>query len=72
MGRRAGVRVMAVVGEELGTIMGKDYKRNENGDIIVDPTTGIPSVRTTTPRWATPTGNSPAACTPTSGSKTGT
>ncbi|MCB6683014.1 TonB-dependent receptor [Alistipes finegoldii] len=40
----AGVRVMAVVGEELGTIMGKDYKRNENGDIIVDPTTGIPSV----------------------------
>lgn len=39
-----GVRVMAVVGEELGTIMGKDYKRNENGQIIVDPTTGIPSV----------------------------
>lgn len=40
----AGVRVMAVVGEQLGTIMGKDYKRNEAGEIIVDPTTGLPSV----------------------------
>ena len=40
----AGVRVMAVVGEQLGTIMGKDYKRNEYGQIIIDPNTGLPSV----------------------------
>ena len=40
----AGVRVMAIVGQQLGTIIGKDYLRNENGEIIVDPSTGLPSV----------------------------
>lgn len=40
----AGVRVMAVVGQQLGTIIGKDYQRNERGQIIVDGTTGLPTV----------------------------
>jgi len=40
----AGVRVMAVVGQQLGTIIGKDYQRNEQGKIIVDPSTGLPAV----------------------------
>ena len=40
----AGVRVMAIVGQQLGTIIGKDYKRNELGQIIVDGTTGLPTV----------------------------
>lgn len=40
----AGVRVMAVVGQQLGTIIGKDYQRNEQGRIIVDPSTGLPTV----------------------------
>ena len=36
------VQVAAKVGENYGSIIGPDFKRNENGDILIDPATGLP------------------------------
>jgi len=36
------VQVAAKVGENFGSIVGPDFERNENGDILIDPTTGLP------------------------------
>lgn len=36
------VQVAAKVGENYGSIIGPDFKRNENGDILIDPSTGLP------------------------------
>lgn len=36
------VQVAAKVGENFGSIVGPDFKRNENGDILIDPNTGMP------------------------------
>ena len=36
------VQVAAKVGENFGSIVGPDFKRNENGDILIDPQTGLP------------------------------
>ncbi len=38
----AGVSVGAEVGKNFGSILGTDYKRNENGDILIDKNTGLP------------------------------
>lgn len=37
------VQVAAKVGENFGSIVGPDFKRNENGDVIIDPQTGLPA-----------------------------
>ena len=36
------VQVAAKVGENFGSIVGPDFKRNENGDILIYPQTGLP------------------------------
>ncbi len=36
------VLVAAKVGENFGSIVGPDFKYNENGDILIDPKTGLP------------------------------
>lgn len=36
------VQVAAKVGENFGSIVGPDFKRNENGEILIDPATGLP------------------------------
>ena len=36
------VQVAAKVGENFGSIVGPDFLRNENGDILIDPSTGLP------------------------------
>ena len=36
------VQVAAKVGENFGSIVGPDFQRNENGDILNDPSTGLP------------------------------
>lgn len=36
------VQVAAKVGENFGSIIGPDFKRNENGDILINPQTGLP------------------------------
>ena len=36
------VQVAAKVGENFGSIVGPDFKRNENDDILIDPQTGLP------------------------------
>lgn len=36
------VQIAAKVGENLGSIVGPDFVRNENGDILIDPQTGLP------------------------------
>ena len=36
------VQVAAKVGENFGSIIGPDFKRNGNGDILIDPQTGLP------------------------------
>ncbi|MFT4223350.1 SusC/RagA family TonB-linked outer membrane protein [Dysgonomonas sp.] len=33
-----------VVGKPVTTIMGNDFKRNEKGDVLINPTTGVPVV----------------------------
>jgi TonB-linked SusC/RagA family outer membrane protein len=38
------VEVKAVVGEEYGSIVGRDFKRTADGQIIVNATTGMPEV----------------------------
>jgi hypothetical protein len=43
-----GVSVGAQVGENYGCIIGKDFQRNENGDVIIDGSTGMPLVAETT------------------------
>ena len=35
------VQVAAKVGENFGSIVGPDFQRNENGDILIDPSTGL-------------------------------
>ena len=34
--------VGAEVGKDYGSILGTDFKRNENGDILIDKNTGLP------------------------------
>lgn len=36
------VQVAAKVGENFGSIVGPDFKRNQNGDILIDSQTGLP------------------------------
>ena len=36
------VQVAAKVGENFGSIVGPDFQRNDNGDILIDPATGLP------------------------------
>ncbi len=36
------VSVVAKVGENYGSIVGPDFQRNANGDILIDKTTGLP------------------------------
>ncbi|GET27329.1 SusC/RagA family TonB-linked outer membrane protein [Prolixibacter sp. NT017] len=36
------VQVAAKVGENFGSIVGPDFEYNENGDILIDPQTGLP------------------------------
>ena len=36
------VQVAAMVGENFGSIVGPDFERNENGQILIDPNTGLP------------------------------
>lgn len=36
------VQVAAVVGQDYGSIIGPDFQRNDNGDILIDPQTGLP------------------------------
>lgn len=36
------VQVAAMVGENYGSIVGPDFKRNTNGDILIDSKTGLP------------------------------
>ncbi len=36
------VQVAAKVGENFGSIIGPDFKRNENGDILINSQTGLP------------------------------
>lgn len=38
------VEVKAVVGEEYGAIVGKDFKRTADGQVIINSTTGMPEV----------------------------
>ncbi len=42
--RWLGVKVLALPGEEYGVIMGQDFKRNENGDIIINAQSGLPEI----------------------------
>ncbi len=39
-----GVSVGAEVGQNYGSIMGKDFKRNANGQMIINSSTGLPEV----------------------------
>ncbi|MBQ3689624.1 MAG: SusC/RagA family TonB-linked outer membrane protein [Bacteroidales bacterium] len=39
-----GVSVGAEVGENFGSIIGKDFRRTEDGMLIIDPTSGLPFV----------------------------
>ena len=39
-----GVSVGAEVGENYGSIIGKDFKRNDAGQVIINPTSGLPFV----------------------------
>ncbi len=41
------VEVKAVVGEEYGAIVGKDFKRTADGQVIINATTGMPEVEAT-------------------------
>lgn len=41
------VEVKAVVGEEYGAIVGKDFKRTADGQVIINSTTGMPEVEAT-------------------------
>ena len=43
-----GVSVGAEVGENYGSIIGKDFKRTEDGQVIINGTTGLPEVSETT------------------------
>lgn len=36
------VQVAAMVGENFGSIVGPDFQRNGNGDVLIDPNTGLP------------------------------
>lgn len=36
------VQVAAKVGENLGSIVGPDFKRNDAGQVLIDPSTGLP------------------------------
>ncbi|MCR5152502.1 MAG: SusC/RagA family TonB-linked outer membrane protein [Prevotella sp.] len=39
-----GVSVGAEVGKNYGSIIGKDFKRNEKGQVLINPTSGLPYV----------------------------
>ena len=39
-----GVKVVAKVGENYGCIMGKDFLRNSDGDVIIDGKSGLPKM----------------------------
>lgn len=41
------VSVGAEVGKNYGSIMGKDFKRNAKGELIINPTTGLPETDAT-------------------------
>ena len=43
-----GVSVGAEVDKDYGSIIGKDFKRNEDGQFIINPTTGLPEIAETT------------------------
>lgn len=47
--RWSGVSVVALEGEEFGVIMGRAYKRDPEGNIVHDPSTGMP-MSTDTPQ----------------------
>lgn len=36
------VQVAAMVGENFGSIVGPDFKRNDKGQVLIDPNTGLP------------------------------
>ncbi|MCA1745109.1 MAG: TonB-dependent receptor [Bacteroidales bacterium] len=36
------VQVAAMVGENFGSIVGPDFQRNTNGEVLIDPNTGLP------------------------------
>jgi TonB-linked SusC/RagA family outer membrane protein len=36
------VQVAAMVGENFGSIVGPDFQRNENGEVLIDANTGLP------------------------------
>lgn len=36
------VQIAAKVGENFGSIIGPDFRYNENGDVLIDPATGLP------------------------------
>ncbi|MCC8187893.1 MAG: SusC/RagA family TonB-linked outer membrane protein [Bacteroides sp.] len=42
--RYLGVRVAAVEGHDYGAIMGRDFLRNANGDILINPENGYPMI----------------------------
>lgn len=42
--RWLGVKVLAVPGEEYGVIMGQDFLRNEQGDVIINADSGLPEI----------------------------
>ncbi|WP_019967909.1 SusC/RagA family TonB-linked outer membrane protein [Segatella maculosa] len=42
--RWLGVKIVAKVGENYGCIMGQDFLRNANGDVIIDGKTGLPKI----------------------------
>jgi len=43
-----GVSVGAEVGKNYGSIIGRDFQRNENGDVLINPESGLPYVSETT------------------------
>ena len=36
------VQIAAMVGENFGSIVGPDFQRSPSGDVLIDPTTGLP------------------------------
>ena len=40
------VAVVAMEGQDYGALVGPDFKRNENGDVLIDPSTGLPQYDT--------------------------
>lgn len=55
------VQVAAKVGENFGSIVGPDFKRNDAGQVLIDPSTGLRSMTRATTYWAMPLGTGLAA-----------